>query len=57
MLYIVKKRGGVWTVGADDDYLRFETYNEAIETAQAAAEVFRRNSALKPIFAPTKPAA
>jgi hypothetical protein len=46
MLYTVKKQGGVWTVGTDDAYLRFETYNEAVETAQAAAEVFRRNSAL-----------
>jgi hypothetical protein len=42
-MYTVKKRGQEWTVGCGDAYLSFRSYTEAIETAQGAAEVFRRN--------------
>ena len=35
MLYAVRKRRGHWTVCADDNVvLQFETYDEAVSTAQ-----------------------
>ena len=39
-IYAVRKRRGQWTVWSDEDvYLNFESYDEAIETAQTAAIV------------------
>ena len=39
-IYAVRKRCGQWTVGSNEDvYLNFESYDEAIETAQTAATV------------------
>ena len=40
MLYAVRKRGGQWTVCADDNVvLQFETYDEAVCTARSAVGV------------------
>jgi hypothetical protein len=39
-IYAVRKRSGQWTVWSDEDvYLNFDSYDEAIETAQSAAIV------------------
>ena len=44
MLYSVQKRGGVWSVSANEVQVTFENYIDAVDTAQGAAEVFRRSS-------------
>jgi hypothetical protein len=41
MIYVVKKRAGVWTVATDKFVLSFENYDAAIEVAQGAACVLR----------------
>jgi hypothetical protein len=46
MRYIVKKRGGVWVVDTDGAYISFENYTAAVDTAQGAADVFRRSKIL-----------
>jgi hypothetical protein len=48
-LYAVRKRGGQWAVCADETVvLRFETYDEAIETARGAAEVIAKRARERP---------
>ena len=48
-LYAVRKRGGQWAVCADETVvLRFETYDEAIETARGAAEVIAKRDRERP---------
>jgi len=45
-IYVVRKRGGQWTVWSDDDvFLNFQSYDEAIETARTAAIVLSHQSA------------
>jgi hypothetical protein len=47
-LYTVRKRRGQWSVYADEDaFLEFDSYDEAIRTAQSAADVLsnRRSQA------------
>jgi len=43
MIYVVQKRGGVWTVATDQVLLSFENYAAAVEAAQGAADVIRRS--------------
>jgi hypothetical protein len=43
MIYSVQKRGGIWTVSANEVLVSFENYIDAVDTAQGAAEVFRRS--------------
>ena len=39
-LYAVRKRRGQWSVTADEKvFLEFDSYDEAIRTAQSAADV------------------
>ena len=47
MIYMVQKRGGVWTVATENGLLSFETYRAAIDTAQGAAEVLRNHERTK----------
>jgi hypothetical protein len=42
-IYIVKKRGGVWTVAASEVLLSFESYSAAIDAAQRAADDLERS--------------
>jgi hypothetical protein len=42
-IYIVKKRGGVWTVAASEVLLSFECYSAAIDAAQRAADDLERS--------------
>jgi hypothetical protein len=42
MIYSVKKRGGVWTVAANEVLLTFDNYGAAVDRAQGAADVLRR---------------
>ena len=44
MIYVVRKRAGVWTVATDEFLLSFENYNAAIEVAQGAACVLRHRA-------------
>ena len=45
MIYVVRKRAGVWTVATDEFLLSFENYSSAIEVAQGAACVLRHRVA------------
>jgi hypothetical protein len=47
MMYLVKKRAGVWTVCAGEVHLIFESYCSAVNTAQSAAEVLSRTTCIK----------
>jgi hypothetical protein len=39
-LYAVRKRRGQWSVTVDEEvFLEFDSYDEAIQTAQSAADV------------------
>jgi hypothetical protein len=39
-VYAIRKRGGQWAVCSEENVqLKFETYDEAVEVARAAAEV------------------
>jgi hypothetical protein len=52
MIYVVKKRAGVWTVATDKFLLSFENYDTAIEVAQGAAGVLRRRGRTRLASAP-----
>ena len=45
-LYAVRKRRGHWSVYADEDVcLEFDSYDEAVQAAQSAAEVLSSRGA------------
>lgn len=41
MIYSVQKHGGVWTVSTNQVLLTFESYRDAVDAAQNAANVIR----------------
>jgi len=43
LIYTVKKRHGAWVIDANGVMLNFESYLEAVNTAQGAAETLRRS--------------
>jgi hypothetical protein len=54
-LYAVRKRRGQWSVYADEEvFLEFDSYDEAILTAQSAADVLsnRGSQAAEPLESP-----